>query len=156
MSPQDQAFLVGAVAILAIFSVLMFVLFINGEDMEDKFIYTLTTMWVEKDEVKAKELRKKNSDRTYQHVCSIGVFESKEKAEEFLLENWDYIHEYWNNTAVIEEWKVNRPLEMQFCKCKQWWYFSDNIVEKVPEYLETPPKEVMFNNGRQVMRFGFR
>lgn len=88
----------------------------------------------------------------YRNDIKQGFWSSKEEAEKYLLDEWYNLHEYWNNAAVIEEYRMG-PSMLQL-KPKQWWYFSQDMTQKLPVLLESTPDTMKYNKGRQSFTLG--
>lgn len=124
--------------------------------MTEKF-YTLTTFWL------ADKPRKLNC--YHDNIVHQGVWKSFEECEKFLQENWFYLWEHWNNSAVIEEWEygflesqcIQRMIDRMegVDKQYQWWYVSDSPNDTVPILQEETPEKMKFNNGKQTWSLGF-
>jgi hypothetical protein len=106
-------------------------------------IYTLGTMQIDLDSNSSRI----NSRRLWY------FFANFEDAEKWVLENGENIFEYYYNVALIEEYPVFNPKDIDdafFNLPQQWWYkchfplppFPDNI--EVPlliiSKIETPPQ----------------
>jgi hemolysin-activating ACP:hemolysin acyltransferase len=48
-----------------------------------------------------------------------GYFDTQEEAEKLLIEHWHVMHEYWNNTAVIEFNPQGLTREMSYRQIKK-------------------------------------
>lgn len=111
-------------------------------------VYKLYSFWLNRD---PNEL-----GLYYQHVCNIGTFSTKEKAEEYIEKGWFYFWEHWNNACVIQEWELDKPTEQQLIQktIKQWWYLSEeNPAEEIPKLIDTPNR-MKWNNERQEVILG--
>jgi len=111
-------------------------------------VYKLISFWLDKE---ADEY-----GRYHRNICEIGMFSSKQLAEEYIEKSGFYFLEHWNNTCVIQEWDVDVPIEYQLIKrsYKQWFYLSEeNPENEVPKLVDTP-KRMKHNNERQTIVLG--
>ena len=109
--------------------------------------YFLITMWIEDNNIDGDKVM----ERPYKNVIHQGYWNTQEKAEKALLDNWFNLHEHWNNTAVIEEIREGF-LEGQSWDFSNWWYQSKDIVNFKPVLIETPFC-CQTNNGKHDIMF---
>lgn len=105
-----------------------------GKDIK---IYTLTTFWLDDEPREPYGYYHKN-------VCQQGFWLSQGEAEDFLLKNWGFLHEFWNNAAVIEEYDMGYT-GLQY-NPKKWWYHTDDCRNKDPILLEDTPERMKYKN----------
>lgn len=97
-----------------------------------KPVYFLFTFWLISNDI---DTDKHGS--VHKNLVTQGFWETKEEAEEYLMDNWFNLHEYWNNTACIQE-IYQGPLTPQSWDFKYWYYQSENIDEQLPVEIESP------------------
>ena len=78
------------------------------------------------------------NENGYKNLNCRGYFSKFEDAENFLLENWEGLHEYWNNTAVIESIPEGHIDNIVMDKrVEQVWYYTEDMDVK-PTRCDNP------------------